>query len=320
MMPIPPAPVPTAAAGSPLRAALKWAAEYTVAASGVDRLAMALRRVGVLVLAYHNVVPAGDRPAGDRSLHLPQDAFARQLDELRRTHRIVPLESAFDAPVDGRPRAVVTFDDACRGAVTAGIDELARRGIPATFFVAPGLLGTVPWWDELSGPDGLDPAVRAHALDALGGRPDDVRAWAKAEGIARHAIPSSQRIATLDELGKAARERGVRLAAHGWSHARLDALAPAELEEELARPLAWLREHFPAATIPWLAYPYGLWSREVEEAAERAGYAGAFRVDGGRLPLVGAAPGFSLPRLNVPAGISDTGFRIRLAGLGGSER
>jgi peptidoglycan/xylan/chitin deacetylase (PgdA/CDA1 family) len=302
-----------------LRAALKRAAEHAAAASGVDWLALALRRPGVLVLAYHDVLPHGERPAGDRSLHLPQETFGRQLDALRRTHRVVPLEGALDAPADGRPRAVITFDDAYRGAVTAGVDELARRGMPATFFVAPGLLGTVPWWDELSGPGGLDPAVRAHALDVLGGRPDAVREWARAEKLLpRRPASPLPRIATAEELAKAAAQRGIRLAPHGWSHARLSALAPAELAEELSRPLAWLRERF-TSVAPWLAYPYGLSSPEVERAAEDAGYAGAFRVDGGALPRVGDAPRFSLPRLNVPAGLSHDGFRLRLAGFG-SER
>ncbi|HEX6750627.1 MAG TPA: polysaccharide deacetylase family protein [Longimicrobium sp.] len=300
---------------SPLRAVIKRVAERTLSAAQVDRLALALRPRGLLVLAWHNVVPAGERVHGDASLHLPRDAFARQLDALARTHHVVPLAQAFERTGDDRPRAVITFDDACLGAVTAGVDELETRGLPATIFVAPGLLGTAPWWDELAGADGLDPSVREHALDVLGGRPDDVRAWGSSAGLARHDVPAHQHIATEDELRAAAGRPGITLAPHGWSHTSLPALSPDELEMELARPLAWLRERF-ANGLPWLAYPYGHTSAAVEDAVARAGYTGAFRVDGGAfVPSVARTRPFALPRLNVAAGVSDEGFRLRIAGV-----
>ncbi|HSU13282.1 polysaccharide deacetylase family protein [Longimicrobium sp.] len=310
--------MPEAAArsASALRGAVKRAAERTLTAAGADRIALAMRPAGVLVLAYHNIVPAGESARGDTSLHLPQADFGRQLDALRRTHRIVPLDQAF-APGDGdRPRAVITFDDACRGALTAGIDELARRGgLPATIFVAPGLLGSAPWWDELAGPNGLDPAVRAHALDVLGGRAAAVRAWAETAGLRRRALPTHQRIATAEELAATAARPGITLAPHGWSHASLPALTATALGDELSRPLAWLRDRFGGA-LPWLAYPYGHASPEVERAAERAGYQGAFRVEGGSFVLAGAAAHpFALPRLTVPAGVSDEGFRLLVSGV-----
>jgi peptidoglycan/xylan/chitin deacetylase (PgdA/CDA1 family) len=298
-----------------LRGVVKRVAERTLAAARADRLALALRPARVLVLAYHNVVPAGEQARGDASLHLSQEDFARQLDALRRTHRVVALADAF-RPGDGdRPRAVITFDDACRGALTAGIGELERRGLPATVFVAPGLLGSAPWWDELAGPEGLDPGVRAHALEVLGGRPAAVRAWAESAGIPRRAVPAHQRIATADELAAAAARPGITLAPHGWSHASLPSLSAHALEDELARPLAWLYDRF-GTVLPWLAYPYGHAAAAVERAAERAGYAGAFRVDGGGFLLADAAAHpFALPRLNVPAGVSDDGFRLRAAGV-----
>ena len=302
-------------ASAALRGVMKLVAERTLAAAGADRLALALRPARVLVLAYHNIVPAGESARGDTSLHLPQEDFGRQLDALRRSHRIVPLDQAFTPAEGDRPRAVVTFDDACRGALTAGIDELARRNVPATVFVAPGLLGAAPWWDELAGPLGLDPAVRAHALDVLGGRPAEVRAWAESAGLPRRAVPAHQRIATEDELARAAALSGITLAPHGWSHASLPALSAEALEDELARPLAWLRDRF-GAVLPWLAYPYGHASPEVEQAAGRAGYAGAFRVDGGSFLLADAAAHpFALSRMNVPAGVSNEGFRLRAAGV-----
>jgi hypothetical protein len=61
-----------------------------------------------------------------------------------------------------------------------------------------------------------------------------------------------------------------------------------------------------------LAYPYGISSPEVERAAKAVGYMAAFRVHGGWMKR--ADTRWSLPRFNVPAGLSRAGFRLRLAG------
>lgn len=297
----------------------KLLAELSLSGSGLPRIARAQRRGEVLVLAYHNIVPDGATAVGDASLHLPQRAFARQLDALRATHRVVPLTEILAAPADaGRPRVAITFDDAYAGAVEAGVAELVRRGMPATIFVAPAFLdGGAFWWDEIADAEAgeVDPEVREHALTALHGRAPAVRAWAAGEGIELKEPASHQRGASRDALTSAARTEGITLASHTWSHPNLAALSPAEVEEELTRPLAWLREHF-NSVIPWLTYPYGLYSHAVEAAAERAGYEVALRVEGGWLaPGTGALRPYALPRMNIPAGLSQRGFELRAAGV-----
>ena len=111
---------------------------------------------------------------------------------------------------------------------------------------------------------------------------------------------------------------GITFGAHSWGHPNLTRVTAARLQDELRRPLQWLRDRF-TPVIDWLAYPYGCWSPEVEEAAGAAGYRAAVRVDGGWLPRaaprVPAAARFHLPRLNVPAGVSAEGFVLRCAGL-----
>ncbi|HEX8362155.1 MAG TPA: polysaccharide deacetylase family protein [Longimicrobium sp.] len=298
------------------RAALKRLAESSLARSGLPRLVRARHRREVLVLAYHNVVPRGERAVGDLSLHLPQDEFARQMESLRRTHEVVALDSLLEPrPHSARPRAVVTFDDAYHGALTAGVDELVRRGMPATVFVTPAYVGGGTfWWDEYADPArGLDPALREYALGALRGQGERVGAWMAERGEHPATLPAHLGVADEVLLGRAAACPGITLASHTWSHPNLAALAEDELDAELARPLAWLRERF-QAVVPWLSYPYGLSSPLVERAAERAGYRGAFRVEGGWTPA-GATGSFALPRMNVPAGVSLHGFELRTAGF-----
>ena len=298
-----------------VRNGLKSAAEQVLLGSGAARAARARRRGDVLILAYHNIVPGGAVPDGDLSLHLPRRAFAAQLDALTATHEIIPLAAALDAAPAARPRAVITFDDAYRGAVTSGIAELVARGLPATIFVAPELLGdAVFWWDALTpvGAPGPPAAERAHALASLAGVGARVIAHAAESGRELRPMPSHARGASLDELAEAAAVRGVTLGSHSWSHPALPALDPAALDVELRKPLSWLREHF-TNVVPWVAYPYGLVSPAVEQAARRAGYAAGLCIAGGW--LCGASNRFALPRLDVPSGVSLTGFRVRAAGL-----
>ena len=290
--------------------------ERVLLAAGAGRLSLAVRRARSLVLAYHNVVPAGASPVGDRSLHVAQDAFGQQLDLLRRSHEVVPLDALLDGTAGGRPRAVITFDDAYRGALTVGLAELTARRLPATVFVAPGILGDqVTWWDALADHETgeVDPALRGVALKECRGMARDVRALAaRASRVARD-MPAWARTAGEDELARAV-GAGMTVASHSMSHANLAVLDGASLEEEVKAPMTWLRERFPAAFLPFLAYPYGLTSPAAEAAALRAGCRGAFLVSGGYMPRRDA-PAARLPRLNIPSGVSSAGFALRAAGL-----
>lgn len=282
----------------------------------VAPLSRAMHRGRTLVLAYHNVVPDGHAPLGERSLHLPQRVFGAQLDALCASHDVVPLDALLDPPRGRRPRAVLTFDDAYRGALTAGLEELRSRSLPATVCVAPGLLGDQStWWDTYADPatGALDAAFRTQALGPCGGRLDDVRAAAARSGRLATPMPPWARTGAEDDLARAV-AAGMTVAAHSWSHANLAVVSGPALVREVQEPLDWLRARFPAATVGWFAYPYGLSSPAVEAAVRTAGYRGALLVSGGYLPRA-LPPTERLPRLNVAAGLSRAGFVLRTAGV-----
>jgi peptidoglycan/xylan/chitin deacetylase (PgdA/CDA1 family) len=296
--------------------ALKRAIEHVLVRGGPAAVAARLHRGRMLVLAYHNVVPDDSPLVGDGSLHLRRRSFGRQLDVLARTCDVVPLAAlGREAGSGGRPRVVITFDDAYVGALTLGLAELERRGLAATVFVAPAFVGGRSfWWDAFSQAGvGLEAGVRAQAL-ALGGGDEAVRAWAQARGLERQELPEWLTVAGAGLLERAV-SRGITLGSHSWSHPDLRRLSPDELTEELARPLQWLRERYGHAVVPWLAYPYGLESAAVRRACEETGYEGGFRVSGGWLPRSWGDGRLALPRMNVPAGLDVDGFRLRVAGL-----
>lgn len=312
--------IPTAAPlrspAPPVRARIKSAAERLALGGGVAAASRARMRGATLILAYHGIVPHGEPPAGERALHLSQRRFAQHLEVLLRTHEVVPLEKVLH-PGDGRrPRAALTFDDAYAGAVTAGVRELAARGLPATFFAVAGMAGGDGfWWDALvpAGAEALPAGFRAEALGRGRGEDAAVRALARRRGLRAHPLAPHARPASLAQLRQAAGVPGITIASHTWSHPNLTRLTEAEARRELEASAAWVAEHFPSASLPWLAYPYGLASPETHAAAREAGYAAALRIEGGWMRAGGSA--FALPRVNVPAGLSPEGLALRAAGL-----
>lgn len=298
-----------------MRPIVKRLAEAALWRSGLPRLARGAARRRV-VLAYHNVLPPGAAAGADRSLHLQMGTFERQLDLLQRDATVVPLREILAGPArhDGRPTVAITFDDAYRGAVTVAAGVLAARGLAATIFVTPAMLGDPGfWWDALGAAAGFEDGLRERLLTECRGEERRVRALAAAKGLPVAEPPPAARPATVEELRAAAILPGITLASHTWSHPNLALLAPPEVREELRRPREWFTAQGLAAE-PYLTYPYGRWSPEVARVAEGAGYEAAFRVDGGALPD-GAHDRFALPRLNVPAGLSAEGLGLRIAGL-----
>src|SRR5690242_13663445 len=232
-----------------MRPALKRVLERTAVLTGVSRLARMVHRDRALVLMYHNVVPDGGRVGGDRSLHLPRGEFARQLDLLQALCEIVPLATLVERGLDtgDRCRIAITFDDAYVGAVSLGVEELRRRGIPATIFVPPGLLGQETWWDLLgaASADGLNEGVRSRMLRDYRGQTSAIREspwWSAVHG----APPPSpeQRITDERGLALAAAEVGINIGSHTWSHPNLAVIDDETLAAELGRSLGWLRERW----------------------------------------------------------------------------
>lgn len=297
--------------------ALKHLAEGALVRSGVERVARRTRRGRTLVLAYHNVLPNGEAVSGDKDLHLPQKEFSLQLDTLAETHDVVPIESiGRPSPLSTRPRVVITFDDAYMGALTVGVEELIKRGMPATIFVAPALIDSVSWWDTLAERTHgvISGDLRRHVLETLGGNADSVLRWANSKSVVSSSKPNLPRIGTITQLVDAASQPGVTIGSHSWSHPNLCALAEADLGAELSRSDQWLRSRF-SCVVPWLSYPYGLYNEAVKGAIAKAGYLGAFRIDGGWLQPSLSLPSYTLPRLSIPSGLSLNGFRLRLAGM-----
>lgn len=295
---------------------LKRLLETLGVASGATSLFRQLKRNRALILAYHNVVPDEAGPCGDSSLHLSRSRFGRQLDRLLATHEVVSLRHMLAQGASGsRPNVAITFDDAYAGALTLGLEELGRRGLPATIFVAPGLLGRqAMWWDLLAEHRGgsiPDDLRRKMLLDHRGDRGEVLRQTGAEAAQSR--IPWYARTADLEMLEKAAEQPGIDLGDHSWSHPDLAHSTDERVSEDLRRCREFMEERFPGS-LPILAYPYGSYSGKVESIVRSAGYEYGLRVEGGWMPTAIRDP-LALPRLNVPAGVSGRGFELRVSGV-----
>lgn len=276
------------------------------------------RRGRLLVLAYHNVI-ADRRDAGaDLSLHLPLARFIAQVDALSETHRVVPLDAALSEGADRAgtaPEVAITFDDAYVGTIAHAVPVLAERRIPATIFVPPGRLGGQAfWWDEYAvATESAARRFRAAAL-AAGGRSEDVVAIADRAGVDRGAVPEAARSACAQDLDAAlASHPGLTVGSHSWSHPNLVACTATDLENELRASRAWLAGRYGPRALAIVSYPYGLADARVERAARTAGYRWGMRIEGGWVARPG--PPLRVPRLNVPAGVTPAGFRLRIDGV-----
>ena len=154
-------------------ALLKRIAKQALRATGVEELALRVRRGNPLIMMYHGVTR---RPraglANCEGKHVGVARFAEQLRFLQRHRRIVPLDELVDGVVAGRDMrqtVAITFDDGYENNVTEAAPVLADLKLPATFFLATGYVdaGRWMWVDRLeSALDRTD--QKTLALEGLG--------------------------------------------------------------------------------------------------------------------------------------------------------
>ena len=260
----------------------------------------------LLVLGWHNVEPTWFFPAppgaGRRGL-------AGQLAVLRRLANVVPLGPALAALAEGRPlppRAVaLTFDDGYRDSLQLAVPLLERLGLPATFFLVPGLLSrtTPPWWERLGWAcqragrgqvafegrtiDLGDPVRRRAAADLVAElvkRRDRAAREAAVAGFVAACEPAGapdDDALFLDwDQAKELAARGFAIGSHTLHHAILAQQAPAEQAADLEQSRQRLQERL-AVPVDVLAYPNGTtadYDETTVVAAAQAGYAHAVTV------------------------------------------
>ncbi len=107
-------------------------------ASGISRF-QARRISAARVFMYHGV----------GGHYCPADVFESQMKYIKDNFTVISLKQALEMSSDSNGKfgteVVLTFDDGLRNNSTIAYPILSRYGLPATFFVCPGLIESQQW-------------------------------------------------------------------------------------------------------------------------------------------------------------------------------
>jgi len=180
---------------------------------------------------------------------------------------------------NGRRRMAVTFDDAFRSVITAGMPILRDLGIPGTLFVPTAHVGGAP--------------MRWVGIDKWTGTPHE-----------RDLVGC-----TWDEIAELA-DAGWEIGSHTRSHRPLTTLSDHEVRSELADSKAECEDRL-GRPCRSLAYPYGDYDERIVRTARLVGYVAA-----GTLPgRFEVADPMRYPRVFVSRADNKLRFAVKTAAL-----
>ena len=187
---------------------------------------------GPVMLVYHSVVPG--KGTADWRYAISMQRFVAQLDFLASegwtTVTMSELAKFPERYASGRTVGI-TFDDGFADNFPA-FEELARRGMCASWFVVSGSLGRPPAWQSSGQP--------------------------------------RERLLSGGEL-RQMRDAHMEIGSHTVSHVRLTEVDDARLTQEL-RDSKHTLEDVLGLEVPAFAYPHGAWNERCEEAVRLAGF------------------------------------------------
>lgn len=240
------------------------------------------RPPGLRVLFYHRVNPYPSEALGpvSREITVRPDAFARQLDYLRREgfRTLSPEEllGVLDGTLPATDRTLaITFDDGYEDNLLWAAPLLQARGFQAIVFVIS---------------------------DFLGKESGDV--WPEGDERGFGRFLSSGQVQSMASAG-------LFVASHTQSHRLLSQLTDRDIELEMVRSRRALEETV-GRPIRLLAYPGGDFDDRAQAAAKSAGYVASFTTIPGTNDTT--TPRQALRRTEVSASDTLFLFRMKMAG------
>lgn len=238
----------------------------------------------VIVLIYHRVTTLRSDP---EMLAVTPDNFRAQMLYLKDNFPVVRFEQ--DWTRTSKPAVCVTFDDGYADNALEALPILEETGLPATFFVSTGTIGTTEefWWHELEriilNHQGFPPVITLEAgrlkrtwetgstsqrQDFFSGavqlmtnadtvsRNNMLNQIRAASGIDAERAGDTNRSMSIEELRLLASSRWATIGAHTVTHTQLSSLTAdaqkAELETSKRELENWL-----GMEIKVFSYPYG---------------------------------------------------------------
>lgn len=192
-----------------------------------------------IILMYHMI--SDSRSQRERRFACPPLLFEKHMDFLiMKGYNFIGLDMAVSylKQNNGIPAGsvVITFDDGFEDNYTNAFPVLQKRGLPATIFLTAGMLGKSNKWMEARGFPSKKMLNWAHVRDM-------------------HAS-------------------GIIFGAHTMTHPRLTEMSFAEAVKEIDESKRIIEDKLGSA-VDYFAYPFGLFSNEIKEIVEDAGYCAA---------------------------------------------
>jgi len=212
----------------------------------------------------------------------PAAAFRAQMKFLKENFRVVPLSRMVEVVRAGlapEGEVALTFDDGLRNHATVVYPALREFGLPATFFVSPGLIERSGWlssYETRVRLNSLAPAGLRGVLGEIGAPPGvvgDVVNWMKTLGAAdrrnvEHVVrertpgflPTAEErlrfdVMTWEELLSLSPEL-ITIGSHTVNHAMLPGCPDEDLDQEIAESRRWLEKRL-GRPVEYFCYPDG---------------------------------------------------------------
>jgi peptidoglycan/xylan/chitin deacetylase (PgdA/CDA1 family) len=266
----------------------------------------------VVILLYHRV---NTLPPGPHFLSVTPDNFRGQLLFLKKNFPILRFDD--DWSEVRKPAIVITFDDSYADNLFNALPVLEDVGVPATFFVNTGVIGTSQefWWDELERIVlGEWPfSGRFELVDSNFGRVWATSTVSKRHRLHRDIYPlmkkidparrhswltqlrrwaqageeqrESNRAMTVEELRRLGQSPWVTMGAHTVSHPQLSSLPAAEQRKEIEDSKKQL-ESWLGCEVTVFSYPFGGrrdYTQQTIHICREAGFAKAASVFPGQV-------------------------------------
>lgn len=327
---------------SQIKGAARWllSGERTM-----DLLRKSRLRSKSLVLMYHEIAPCSGTPAA--WMVVTDEDFREQMDYLGRHFAVVSLPEGLAAghqSRDGRPLAMVTFDDGYAGMRQSLLPYIESTGLPVTIFVATrGVLeGRLYWYDRIINaldrdevieidlgrfslgryrlPVG-DPADRwretERLLSGLKSLDPSVREFAAAEvtvAILPGAGGPQRTLAylTVEDVMQLSHSPFITLGAHSHSHEILTQLDADAARASIVMSKSLLEE-WTGKTVTCFSYPNGNYSRTVASIVRETGFTCAVTTES--RPWAPEDSPYAIPRFGIGRFDPSRRFRLMTAGV-----
>jgi len=264
-----------------------------------------------VVLCYHTV--------GDNLPLYPENAvkpaeFTRQMAYLRRKKKVVPLKKLIEGIDNKTPRenlVSITLDDGYKSCLDLAVPEMIRLGLPATFFVSPGLMEKGHKWDDL-----LYLASSPFRKESLREKAPEVQTRDRKIAKDSPGELAKLKLSLMDYSDlHYLMDHGFEIGSHSLNHYYLSAQDEICQENEIVHSKRILEEKL-STSIGFFAYPFGhagCSSDSTRTLVEKSHYWAAFDGDHGYVESGGEK--LSLARMGVSRSTPFWKFKMMVAGV-----